>query len=591
MSIIRSTSERIEGQSRRSNQSSTLEDVNVVIASRTAAIARRGRAHQQGTHSDRHQHPSSSATRDPSMGGMGVPELNSQQATFLAGASAAQAFHAASVAEQATQMADHFQRETREIRDMAHQREIQLTQVAAGLRNEAEQFVHREISTREQELLRERAMLQSQLESALASRTELLEAQAQREIANRTQKIESEARQWASSATAQHQTDLERMRVEAMAAIADVQRSRDDEIRRLEIAFAKQLAAQQPQSVDAVHVPIPKTGSGLSTPQAAPNINPFGTPSSNFGEGSRPLSIPVSFGPDPVVAIETPPGLGPLETPPPLPSASIVLSQPATPKAQRASSSVAGQQALGPGGQILGDEGIRVLSEIPKDDKGFAFMSAVVEVLGETLDQTSASASQQDRNRITQLFRSKMDSAMSHLQQAYPPATSSACVPIAAPKAPPYLEGAAASAPPPVSFLPAGMPPLPIQGNVSPVRGRPVHQSNQEGIRGRSGSSESSSPSLRTPPPNVSPLSHLGNAAASSGLLPPGATCRVCGGQHDEINCPYLTMNQQPVEAAPSHVSVGTRNYADEEDPLGLSLCQILHYPIRQRMQRKLGVI
>ena len=121
------------------------------------------------------------------------------------------------------------------------------------------------------------------------------------------------------------------------------------------------------------------------------------------------------------------------------------------------------------------------------------------------LDQTSASASQQDQDMMAQLFlKNKMDNEMVQLRPAYPPATSSACVPTAAPKAPPYLGGAAVSAPPPI--LPAGMPPLPIQGNVSPVRGRPVSQTNQEGIRGRSGSSELSSPSPRTPPPNVSPI-------------------------------------------------------------------------------------
>ena len=79
------------------------------------------------------------------------PELNRQQATFLAGASAAQAYHASTIAEQATQMADQYQREAIHIRDLAHQREIQLTQVAAGLRNEAEQYVHREVTSREQQ--------------------------------------------------------------------------------------------------------------------------------------------------------------------------------------------------------------------------------------------------------------------------------------------------------------------------------------------------------------------------------------------------------------------------------------------------------
>ena len=212
MSIARSISERPQQQGRRSNQSTTPEDVSVVVASRAAALSRRGRTSQQGTQGDRFwersQHSSSTA-RDTNMG----PELNSQQATFLAGASAAQAYHASNIAEQATQMADHFQRE------------VQLTQVAAGLRNEAQEYVRREVTHREQELLRERALLQSQLEQALAARTEMLEAQAHREISNRTQRVELEAQQWASNTTAQHRADLEQLRAQARAEIAEVQRN------------------------------------------------------------------------------------------------------------------------------------------------------------------------------------------------------------------------------------------------------------------------------------------------------------------------------------------------------------------------------
>ena len=566
MSIVRSISERPQQQGRRSTQSTTPEDVSVVVASRAAAL-RRGRTSQQGTQGDRFwersQHSSSTA-RDANMG----PELNSQQATFLAGASAAQAYHASSIAEQATQMADHFQRETHAIRDMAHQREVQLTQVAAGLRNEAQEYVRREVTQREQELLRERALLQSQLEQALAARTEMLEVQAHREISNRTQRVELEAQQWANNTTAQHRADLEQLRAQTRAEIAEVQRNRDDEIQRLERSYAQQLASHS--NVNAVHVPIPKTGSGLSTPQAHHHISPFGTPNSAIDEGRHPLSIPISFRPDPNVGYDAPPGLSHPQTPPPLPSSppSIVLSQPATPKAQQASSSVTGQQAAEGRRPIFGAEGVEsVLKDVSKDEKGFAFMSAIVKVLGETLDQTSASASQQDQDRMANLFKSKMENEMIQLRQAFPPATSSACVPIAAPKAPPYLEGAAVRAPPPMAISPAGMPPFPIQGNASPVRGRQSSQYHQQGIRGRSGSSESSSPSPRTPPPNVSPY-NFNNSTASSGLLPVGATCRVCGGQHDEVDCPQLTMNQpQPPDAATSsHASVGTRNYADEED-------------------------
>ena len=53
MSIVRSTSERPQQQGRRSNQSTTPHDVIAVVASRAAALSRRGRTSQQGTQGDR----------------------------------------------------------------------------------------------------------------------------------------------------------------------------------------------------------------------------------------------------------------------------------------------------------------------------------------------------------------------------------------------------------------------------------------------------------------------------------------------------------------------------------------------------------
>ena len=267
----------------------------------------------------------------------------------------------------------------------------------------------------------------------------MLEAQAHREISNRTQRVELEAQQWANNTTAQYRADLEQLRVQTRAEIAEVQRSRDDEIQRLERSYAQQLASHS--NVNAVHVPIPKTGSGLSTPQTHHHVNPFGTPNSAIDEGRHPLSIPISFRPDPNVGYDAPPGLSHPQTPPPLPSSppSIVLSQPATPKAQQASSSVTGQQAAEGRRPIFGAEGVEsVLKDVSKDEKGFAFMSAIVKVLSETLDQTSASASQQDQDRMANLFKSKMENEMIQLRQAFPPATSSACVPIAAPRTTTY---------------------------------------------------------------------------------------------------------------------------------------------------------
>ena len=90
-----------------------------------------------------------------------------------------------------------------------------------------------------------------------------------------------------------------------------------------------------------------------------------------------------------------------------------------------------------------------------------------------TIDDVGLKADAHGRDSLLKSFDERMKGEIDRLALAYPPATSSqACVPIAAPCAPPQLQGAAVSAPPPVSYLPAGMPPIPIQGNASPVRGK-----------------------------------------------------------------------------------------------------------------------
>ena len=93
-------------------------------------------------------------------------------------------------------MAGHFQQEsmhaqmqTQQIRDLAQQRDIQLAQVAAGLRNEAEGYVRREVSLREDQMLRERVGLQNQLEQAIQRKR----LRAEQEVASRTEFVEAQA--------------------------------------------------------------------------------------------------------------------------------------------------------------------------------------------------------------------------------------------------------------------------------------------------------------------------------------------------------------------------------------------------------------
>ena len=112
-----------------------------------------------------------------------------------------------------------------------------------------------------------------------------------------------------------------------------------------------------------------------------------------------------------------------------------------------------------------------------------------------------------------------------------------------------------AVAPMPQQVLPAGMPPLPLsRPGVLPPGSPYVYNIGSQRSR-QSGSSESSSDSdVGAPPPTPYPQ------------------CRICGDFHDEINCPYLTMNdpyggghapeQEPDQLLPEV----PRNYADEED-------------------------
>ena len=141
-------------------------------------------------------------------------------------------------------------------------------------------------------------------------------------------------------------------------------------------------------------------------------------------------------------------------------------------------------------------------------------------------------------------------------------------VPIAPPAAPPAItaggaalsapsgsrRGSGGSAPQPQQVLPPGLPPLPLAniGN----QGTPyVYNIGSQRSR-HSGSSKSSSDSDAGPrPPN------------------PYTQCRICGEVHNELACPYLTMNNPAQPGfAPDQGSdqprpgSDVRDYADEEN-------------------------
>lgn len=98
---------------------------------------------------------------------------------------------------------------------------------------------------------------------------------------------------------------------------------------------------------------------------------------------------------------------------------------------------VTSQQAAGPSANRgLGTELNSVLGNVTKDEKGFAFMSAIVKALGGTLDDIGTNARAQERDRIMQTFEDRLRNEMQQVTQAFPPVSSSsqACVPMCTPK-------------------------------------------------------------------------------------------------------------------------------------------------------------
>ncbi len=78
-----------------------------------------------------------------------------------------------------------------------------------------------------------------------------------------------------------------------------------------------------------------------------------------------------------------------------------------------------------------------MLGTIPKDDKGFAFMSSVLKALGGTLDDMGSRSDAHGKDLIMKTFDEKWKNEMQHLFQAYPPASSSQacanCSPVCTP--------------------------------------------------------------------------------------------------------------------------------------------------------------
>ena len=154
----------------------------------------------------------------------------------------------------------------------------------------------------------------------------------------------------------------------------------------------------------------------------------------------------------------------------------------------------------------------------------------------------------------TQLV-AQLQAAKAPMPIAPPPSTPQAlAMGGAALSAPSGSKRSTAVAPLPQQVLPPGLPPLPLSRAGVLPQGTPyVYNSGSQRSK-QSGSSESSSDSDAGPPPPN-----------------PYTQCRICGEFHDEINCPYLTMNmggnfpdQGSDQPRPGDAEI--RDYAEEED-------------------------
>ena len=576
---------------RRASRSSHPHNSPIAESSDTS-IGIRGRDRQRA-HSG--SHPGASSRSRPN-----VPiDLDSTQATFLAGAAISHAHHASIIANNAASVALSSQHEVQHAQDVANA-------IHAGAVQQQSAFAQAAAAMQQQAT---RAYLAQQEEARVAieqrdNNLQLLEMrshqqvqgilhEAEREILADRGAVQEMASQWVSD----NVRPLQQQVLLGHQQIAD----RDSQLMEREMRIARlqeQLEALQRQNANDIPVatpnPVPdspitiQTGFDLvdgshrnplssdhldgsanpiNTPIRQPTglspretpvvpINPVvsnaGQPATNFQSMFSAPSIPISFGPP--AATEPHPGL------PHTPNAIVPLQL-----------------------------GLTQLSPTPADNAVQPSVDAAASEQG--TNRESIRALQDQVSKLTQALRAQTLLAI-QLQQA-----AKAPFPIAPPCTPPAINalggaqnaspvinalggtssaspvinalgGAATSAPCRLGrqaagsahslqqVLPPGLPPLPLSRLNATPPGLPYVYNTGSQRSHQSGSSESSSVSdVGAPPPN------------------PYTQCRICGEFHKEINCPYSKVNAPQGGGFASDQGFGqlhpenvSRNFADEED-------------------------
>ena len=541
---------------------SNLSRNNPQAESSDTSMEDRGRARQRARSGP---DPSSSSSRhNPN-----VPiDLNATQASFLAGAAVTQAHQASLIANNAADVAlssqlevQHAQQVAKAIHAGAVQQQSDFAQAAAAYQQQAtraylaqQEEARAAIEQRDRnfQLLEMRAQLQVQG----------IRDEAEREILANRGVVQERAQQWVNDNIRPLQQQI---------AIGSQQLvDRDNQLMDREIRIARlqsQLDAIQQQGAHNIPVatptPIPESPMTVHTEfdLFEGQNNPF---TSDVMEGS---ATPIHTPP------RQPTGMSPRESP-------LIQFNPVLPDAAQPASSTQNMSSVpsipisfGPPVLVEAPEGLPLSSSaIVPLQSGLVQPSPVPAPSAVQLNVgTAASEHCTNEDRI-----SALQDQVSQLMQALHTQTqlvaqlqaAKAPMPIAPPPSTPQalaMGGAALSAPSgsrrqtpvaplPQQVLPPGLPPLPLSKAGLLPQGSPyVYNSGSQRSK-QSGSSESSSDSDAGPPPPN-----------------PYTQCRICGEFHDEINCPYLTMNmggdfpdQGSDQPRPGDAEV--RDYADEED-------------------------
>ena len=522
----------------------------------------RGRARQRARSGP---DPSSSSSRhNPN-----VPiDLNATQASFLAGAAVTQAHQASLIANNAADVAlssqlevQHAQQVAKAIHAGAVQQQSDFAQAAAAYQQQATRaYLAQQEEARA--AIEQRDKNFQLLQMRAQQHVQGIRNEAEREILANRDVVQERAQQWVSDSIRPLQQQI---------AIGSQQLvARDNQLMDREIRIARlqsQLDAIQQQGAHNIPVatptPIPESPmtvhtefdlfegqnnpftsdimDGSATPIHTPPRQPTGMsprespliqfnpvlpdaaqPASSTQNMSSVPSIPISFGPP--VLVEASEGL-------PLSSSAIVPLQ---------SGLVQANPVPAPGAVQL-NVGTAASEHCTNEDRISALQDQVSQLMQALHTQTQLVA--------------QLQAAKAPMPIAPPPSTPQAlAMGGAALSAPSGSRRQTPVAPLPQQVLPPGLPPLPLSKAGVLPQGTPyVYNSGSQRSK-QSGSSESSSDSDAGPPPPN-----------------PYTQCRICREFHDEINCPYLTMNmggnfpdQGSDQPRPGDAEV--RDYAEEED-------------------------